>query len=137
MMQFGCGCARRAARGTRFRATITSKNIQPAILTARACAAVPRGRSSARSAGAPTRSPRTVLPQANAYAMIRQRAAADHRNQARQPQPPCDGDYRLSQERRHARKCRGDGEPRVDAHEQLYDRRRDEVSLDEVERIVT
>ena len=60
---------------------------------------------------------RTVLPQANAYAMIRQRAAADHRNQARQPQPPCDGDYRLSQERRHARKCRGDGEPRVDAHD--------------------
>src|SRR5467141_2529885 len=31
---------------------------------------------------------RTVLPQANAYAMIRRRAAAAYRNQARQPQLP-------------------------------------------------
>jgi hypothetical protein len=56
---------------------------------------------------------RTVLPQANAYAMIGRRG---HRNQARQPQLPGDGDHGLSQERRHARKGRRDGEPRVDPH---------------------
>ena len=60
---------------------------------------------------------RTVLPQANAYAMIRRRARpAGHRNQARQPQFPGDRDHRLSQERRHARKGRGYGEPRLDAY---------------------
>jgi integrase len=51
---------------------------------------------------------RTVLPQANAYAMI---------GQARQPQFPGDGDHGLSQERRHARKGRGNGESRLDAHD--------------------
>jgi hypothetical protein len=40
---------------------------------ARGCATIPRGRCSARSAAAPAR---TALPQANAYAMIRRRAAA-------------------------------------------------------------
>ena len=39
---------------------------------------------------------RTVLPQANAYAMIRRRAATGRdRNQARQPQLPCNRDHRL------------------------------------------
>jgi integrase/recombinase XerC len=56
---------------------------------------------------------RTVLPQANAYAMIRCR----HRHQARQSQLPGDRDHRLSQERRHARKSRRDGEPRFDMHD--------------------
>jgi integrase/recombinase XerC len=60
---------------------------------------------------------RTVLPQANAYAMIGPRDRGRHRNQARQSQFPGDGDHRLSQERRHARKGRGDGEPCVDAHD--------------------
>jgi site-specific recombinase XerC len=61
---------------------------------------------------------RTVLPQANAYAMIRRRAARRrHRHQARQPQLPGDRDHRLSEERRHARKGRGDGQSRVDAHD--------------------
>jgi hypothetical protein len=50
-----------------------------------------------------------------------------HRHQARQPQLPGDRDHRLSQERRDARKGRGDGEPRLDRTTQLYDRRRDEV----------
>jgi hypothetical protein len=39
-------------------------------------------------------------------------------------------------ELRHARKGGGYGEPRLDRTTQLYDRRRDEMSLDEVERIV-
>jgi hypothetical protein len=43
---------------------------------------------------------RTVLPQANAYAMIGRRAA--DRDEARQPQFPGDGDNRLPQKRRHA-----------------------------------
>ena len=58
---------------------------------------------------------RTVLPQANAYAMIRQRGGGRHRNQARQPQFPGNGDHGLSQERRHARKSRGNGKPCLDA----------------------
>jgi hypothetical protein len=47
-----------------------------------------------------------------------------------------DQDHGLSQERRHARKGRGYGGPCFDARDAAYDRRRDEVSLDEVERIV-
>jgi hypothetical protein len=46
---------------------------------------------------------RTVLPQRNAYAMIRRRAAAaGNRDQARQPQLPGEGDHRVPQERRYA-----------------------------------
>jgi site-specific recombinase XerC len=60
---------------------------------------------------------RTMLPQANAYAMIGRRAGGGrHRHQARQPQLPSNGDHRLSQERWHTRKGGGDGEPRLDAH---------------------
>ena len=45
----------------------------------------------------------TPLPQANAYAMIRRRAVGGrHRDQARQPQLPGNGDHRLPQEWRHA-----------------------------------
>ena len=40
-----------------------------------------------------------------------------HRNQARQPQLPRDRHHGVSQERRHARKGRRDGEPRLDAHD--------------------
>ena len=79
---------------------------------------------------------RTVLPQANAYAMIRLQAAAagiatklgNHSFRA--------AGFGLPQKRRHTGKGRGDGEPHVDAATQLYDRRHDEVSLDKVERIV-
>ncbi len=60
---------------------------------------------------------RTVLPQANAYAMIRRRAGGRHRNQARQSQLPGNRHHRLSQERRHARKGRRDGKPRLNAHD--------------------
>ena len=61
---------------------------------------------------------RTVLPQANAYAMIRRRAAAaSHRDQAWQLQFPGDGDHGISQERRHSRKGGGDVKSRIDAHD--------------------
>ena len=60
---------------------------------------------------------RTPLPQANAYAMIRRRAAAAGiAHEARQPQFPGNRDHRLSQERRHAGKGGADGEPRQHAH---------------------
>jgi hypothetical protein len=79
---------------------------------------------------------RSVLPQANAYAMIRRRAAAagiatklgNHSFRAT--------GISLSQERRHAGEGRGDGEPRLDMHHAARCRWRDAVSLDEVERIV-
>jgi site-specific recombinase XerC len=51
------GCARRVASATRCRVTITSRNTSPAISTAQASAAIPRGRCSARSAAAPASSP--------------------------------------------------------------------------------
>jgi hypothetical protein len=40
-----------------------------------------------------------------------------HRHQARQSQLPGNRDHRLSQERRHARKGRRDGEPRLNPHD--------------------
>jgi hypothetical protein len=46
------------------------------ILTAPACIMTPRDRCSVQSVAAPAKLTRTALPQANAYAMIRRRAAA-------------------------------------------------------------
>ncbi len=70
---------------------------------------------------------RTVLPQANAHAMIRRRAAgagietnassATRLSSSWQPQLPGDGHHRLSQEWWHARKGRRDGEPRLDPYD--------------------
>src|SRR3954451_1707313 len=45
----GCGYARRAANGPRCRATTTSRNTSLPISTAPRCAAIPKGRCSARS----------------------------------------------------------------------------------------
>ena len=60
----------------------------------------------------------TPLPQANAYAMIRRRAGGGrHRDEDRQPHIPRDRHHGLSQERRHARKGRRHGEPRLDPHD--------------------
>ncbi len=61
---------------------------------------------------------RTVLPQANAYAMIRRRAATGrHRNQAWQPQFPRNWDHRVPKEWRHPGEGCGHGQPRLDAHD--------------------
>jgi hypothetical protein len=63
-------CARRAASAMLW----TSRNIQPPISTARACAAIPKGfRATDRGTGKLTR---TMLARANAYVMIHRRAAA-------------------------------------------------------------
>ena len=74
----------------------------------------PLFRTIGRSTGKLTR---TVLPQANAYAIRPSCGRGRHRHQARQPQFPGDGDHGLSQERRHAREGSGDGEPCVEAHD--------------------
>jgi hypothetical protein len=58
-----------------------------------------------------------------------------HRNQARQPQFPGDGDHRLSQERGTLEKAAAIANHASTRTTQLYNRGRDEVSLDEVERI--
>jgi integrase len=61
---------------------------------------------------------RTVLPQANAYAMIRRRAAPPAlRRSSGNHSFRANRDHRLSQERRHAQKSRGRGEPRLDVHD--------------------
>jgi hypothetical protein len=89
-----------------------------AISTARACAAIPRGRRPVRSTATPFALTRTVLPQANAYAMIRRGAAAagiatelgNHSFRAT-------GINRVPQERRHAGESCGDGEPRLNSYD--------------------
>ena len=60
----------------------------------------------------------TPLPQANAYAMIRRRAAAaDIATKIGNHTFRAIGNHGLSEERRHARKRRQHGEPRLDAHD--------------------
>src|SRR5271155_2568849 len=103
----GCGCARRAASGTRCRATTTSTNISSPISTARA------------------------------YAMIRRRAAAagietklgNHSFRAT-------GITAYLKNGGTLEKAAAMANHASTRTTQLYDRRRDEVSLDEVERIV-
>ena len=115
---YGCGCARRAASGTRCRAITTSRNTCIAYLDGVGLRDDPKGplfRTIGRGTGQLTR---TALPQANAYAMIRRRAAAAGiETKTRQSQLPRDGDHGLSQERRHAGKGRCDGKPCLHAYD--------------------
>jgi hypothetical protein len=63
------------------------------------------------------------------------RCGGRRRHQARQPQLPGTGDHRLSQERRHVGKAAATANHASTRTTQLYDRGRDEVSLDEVEQV--
>jgi site-specific recombinase XerD len=100
-------------------------------------AVIPRGRCSGGSAAAPGKLTRTVLPQANAYAMIRRRAAAagietklgNHTFRATGITGYLENGGTLE-------KAAAMADHASTRTTQLYDRRRDEVSLDEVERIV-
>jgi hypothetical protein len=74
---------------------------------------------------------RTVLPQASAYAMIRRRPAA-----AGIATKLANHSFRATGSRRHAGKAAAMANHTSTRTTQLYDRRRDEVSLDEVDRIV-
>jgi integrase len=96
-----------------------------------------KGRYSARSAAATGRQTRTVLPQANAYAMIRRRAAAagieaklgNHSFRAT-------GITAYLKNGGTLEKAAAMANHASTRTTQLYDRRRDEISLDEVERIL-
>jgi hypothetical protein len=83
-----------------------------------ACRGDPKGplfRTIGRGTGKLTR---TVLPQANPYAMIGRRAAgAGIATRLGNHSFRATGITALPQERRHARKGRGNGEPRFDAHD--------------------
>ena len=93
----------------------------------------PLFRTIGRGTGTLTRTP---LPQANAHAMIRRRAAAAGiDDQARQPQLPGDRDHRLLKNGGTLEKAASMANHASTRTTQLYDRRRDEMSLDEVERI--
>jgi integrase len=103
--------------------------------TASACEAIRRGRYSARSA-ATGKLTRTVLPQANAYAMIGRLAVAagigtklgNHSFRATGITAYLKNGGTLEK----ATAMANHASPRTT---QLYDRRRDELTLDEVERI--
>ena len=133
----GCGCARRAASATRCRATTTSRNTSTAYLDGAGLRGDPKGplfRTIGRGTGKLTR---TVLPQANAYAMIRRRAAAagietklgNHSFRAT-------GITAYLKNGGTLEKAAAMANHASTRTTQLYDRRRDELSLDEVERIV-
>jgi hypothetical protein len=111
----GRGCTRRAARDA---VSPQPRGILTGYIDGAGLRADPKGplfRTIGRGTGKLTR---TVLPQANAYAMIGRRCGRRrHRNQARQPQLSGDEDHTISQERRHSRKGGGDGKSRVDAHD--------------------
>jgi len=115
--------------------------ISSPISTAPACRDDPKGplfRTIGRGTGKLTR---TVLAAGERLCDDRRCAAAAciETKLGRQPQLPGKRDHRLSQKRRHARKGCRDGKLANHASTrttQLYDRRRDEVSVDEVGRIV-
>jgi hypothetical protein len=74
----------------------------------------------------------TTSTRAAIFARLQERGRR-HRNQARQPQLPGAVDHRVSRKRTHTEKAMANhASTRT---KQLYDRRRDEVSLDEVERM--
>jgi integrase len=130
----GCGCARRAASGTRCRVTTTSLT---AYLDGAGLRRDPKGplfRTIGRGTGQLTR---TVLPQANAYAMIGGRAAAagietklgNHSFRAT-------GITAYLKNGGTLEKAAAMANHASTRTTQLCDRRRDEATLDEVERIV-
>src|SRR5215472_6457205 len=132
---YGSGCARKAASAMRCRAITTSRSTSSPISTVRACAAIPRGRSSARSAAAPGSSP--VLPQANAYAMIRRRAAvAGIETKLGNHSFRATGITAYLKNGGTLERAAAMANHASTRTTQLYDRRRDELTLDEVERIV-
>ena len=107
------------------------------ISTARACASIQKGPLFRTIGRGTSQLTRTVLPQANAYAMIRRRATAagietklgNHSFRATGITAyPKNGDT--------PEKAAAMANHTSTRTTQLYDRRRDEVSLDEIERIV-
>jgi hypothetical protein len=91
----------------------------------------------AKGAASATRCHATVLPQANVYAMIRRRsAAADIATKLGNNSFRAPGSPPISRTAARSKKAATTTNHASTRTTQLYDRRRDEVSLDEVERIV-
>ena len=98
---------------------------------------IPRGRCSARSARGTGQLTRTVLPQANAYAMIRRRAvAAGIATKLGNHSFRATGITAYLKNGGTLEKAAAMANYASTRTTQLHDRRRDELSLDEVERIV-
>ena len=134
---YGCGCVKRAASGTRCRVTTTSRNISRSISTAQACAGDPEGPLFGTIGRGTGKLTRTVLPQANAYAMIRRRASsAGIRTKLGNHSFRATGITAYLKNGGTLEKAAAMANHASTRTTQLYDRRRDEVSLDEVERIV-
>jgi len=75
------------------------------------------------------------LAQPDAYRMIRRRRARSG-SKRRSAITACGhGDHRLREKPGHAGTRPGHGEPFLSAHHQLYDRRDDELTLDEYEKV--
>jgi integrase len=132
----GCGCARRAANGTRCRHHNLEEYLV-AYLDGAGLRDDPKGplfRTIGRGTGKLTR---TALLQRNAYAMIRRRTAA-----AGIATNLGNHSFRATGITAHLKNGGTLGKAAAMANHastrttQLYDRRLDEVSLDEVERIV-
>jgi len=104
---------------------------------ARACATIPRGRCSARSGRGAGKLTRTALPQANAHAMIRRRAAAAGiETKLGKHSFRATGITAYLKNGGTLEKAAAMANHASTRTTQLYDRGRDQVSLNEVERIV-
>src|SRR6267154_1096501 len=127
----GCGCARRAASAMRCRAI---NNLEEYLIALRDDPKGPLFRTIGRGTGKLTR---TVLPQANAYAMIGRRAAvAGIATKLGNHSFRATGITAYLKNGGTLEKAAAMVNHASTRTTQLYDRRRDELSLDEVERIV-
>jgi integrase len=127
----------RAARSSTCPATTRSRTISTPTSTAPASRTTGPRRCSAPSAATPGNSPETPLPQANAYAMIQRRArAAGIRTRIGNHTFRATGITAYLKNGGTLEKVAAIAHHASTRTTQLYDRRRDEVSLDEVERIL-
>ncbi len=101
------------------------------------CATIPRGRYSARSGAALASSPAPHYPQANAWEMIeRRRTAADIETKIGNHSLRGTGITAYLKNGGTLEKAATMANHASTRTTQLYDRRHDDVSLDEVERVV-
>ena len=131
----GCGCARRAASGTRCRATNLEEYLV-AHLDGAGLRSDPKGplfRTIGRGTGKLTR---TALPQANAYAMVRRHAAtAGIKTKLGNHSFRATGITAYLKNGGTLEKAAAMANHASTRTTQLHDRRREELTLDEVERI--
>ena len=133
----GSGCTRRAASATTYPAIIPWRHTCTPISMGLASPRTRRGRCSARSGAAPGLLTTTPLPQANAYAMVQRRArAAGVATRIGNHTFRATGITAYLKNGGTLEKAAAMANHASTRTTQLYDRRRDELSLDEVERIL-